>query len=311
MTKFKTLYCKLIKVIRNPRRIIIYLFDLNIFFWLPDKLYLQILYKIRTKMKLNLQNPKTYNEKLQWLKLYDHNPIYKKLVDKYEVRRYVTDTIGESYLIPLLGVWKSFDEIEFNKLPNQFVLKCTHDSGSVIICKDKDTLNVKKTKKKLNKCMNRDYFYLGREWPYKNIKPRIIAEEYMVDESGTQLKDYKIFCFHGKPKMIEVDFDRFTGHKRNLYDTDWNYLDVEIKYPTHPEIKIAKPKELNTMLMLAEKLASVYPHVRVDFYTFDNSIYFSEITFFHASGMGKITPQQFAEEMGAWININQVKQVDS
>lgn len=311
MANPRSMHSKLIKVLQNPRRILLHFLQLNIFFLLPDKFYLQILYKIRMGKKLDLKNPKTYSEKLQWLKLYDHNPLYKKLVDKYEVRKYVADTIGENYLIPLLGVWNAFDQINFNELPNQFVLKCTHDSGSVLICTDKATWNVNIAKKKLNKCMKRDYFYLGREWPYKDIKPRIIAEEYIVDESGTQLKDYKIFCFHGKPRMIEVDFDRFIDHKRNVYDTNWNYLNIETNYPAHPEIKIDKPKELNTMLILAEKLASDFPHVRVDFYTFDHVIYFSEITFYHASGMGKITPLQFFQEMGSWINLDQVKKENS
>jgi hypothetical protein len=161
---------------------------------LSDERALCILFRLKMGKKLKLNPPVTYNEKLQWLKLYDRNPLYTKLCDKFEVRKYISETIGDNYLIPLLGVWDNFDEINFETLPNQFVLKCTHDSGGIVICKDKKRLDYEKAKKKINKSLKRNYYYSGREWPYKNIKPRIICEKYMVDESGVELKDYKLSC---------------------------------------------------------------------------------------------------------------------
>jgi len=269
--------------------------------WIPDKIYIQIFYFLRTKKRLNLKNPVTFNEKLHWLNLYYRNPDYVKLSDKFEVRSHITNTIGEEYLIPLLGVWDSFDDIDFDKLPNQFVLKCTHDSGSVIICKDKSTLNIANVGKYLKIRLKRNFYYKGREWQYNKIKPRIIAEKYMEEYSCGEIKDYKFFCFNGEPKLIQVDFDRFKGHKRNLYSTKWEYIPASIKYPTHPEIKIEKPKKFDAMLNLAKKLSSGYPHVRVDLYSIDNSIFFGELTFSHGNGCEKFTPKAFGIEMGSWM----------
>src|SRR5699024_5952469 len=232
--------------------------------WLPDDIYLKAIYRARMHKKLNLKNPITFNEKLQWLKINDRKPEYTQMVDKYEVRKYIEAQIGEEYLIPLLGVYDTFEEIDFDKLPNQFVLKCTHDSGGLVICHDKSQLNIKRAKKKINKCLRRNYYYLGREWVYKDINPRIVCESLMVDESGVELKDYKFFCFSGEPKIIQVDFSRFTNHKRNFYNLEWDLLDLSIKYPNDPNTKIIKPDKLEEMIKLASKLSSDYPHVRVD-----------------------------------------------
>nr|MDE6606472.1 glycosyl transferase [Lachnospiraceae bacterium] len=216
---------------------------------IPSKYYLSYLYKKITGEKLNLKNPISFNEKLQWLKLYDKNPSYTNLVDKYAVREYVKEKIGDKYLIPLLGgPWHSVDEIDFEALPDQFVLKCTHDSGSVIICEDKSKFDIDAAKKKLNRCLKIKFFYLAREWPYKNVLPAIIAEKYMTDETGYELKDYKVFTFNGVPKLIQVDYDRFQNHKRNLYNTEWEYLPTQIQYPTDSSIKIERPKRLEEML---------------------------------------------------------------
>lgn len=270
---------------------------------IPDKLFLKIKFKYHIGKKLNLKNPQTFNEKLQWLKLYDRNPLYTKLVDKYEVRKYIAETIGEEYLIPLIGIYNSIEEINWNSLPNKFVLKCTHGSGANIICSDKSKLDIEDAKIKLKKWMQRNWYWYGREWPYKNVKPRIVCEKYMVDESGTELKDYKIFCFNGEPKLIQVDYNRFSGHKRNLYDINWNYLPVSIKYPSYPNIIITKPKKLKEMLELARLLSKDYPHVRVDFYYVNNKIYFGEMTFYHGSGFEKFIPKEFEFKMGNLLKL--------
>ena len=186
---------------------------------LGDRVYVKWHYFFRTGRKLNLDNPLTFNEKLQWLKIYDRHENYTRMVDKYEVKKYVSEIIGEDYIIPTLGVWNSWDEIDFNTLPEQFVLKCTHDSQSTVICKDRSTFNFENAKKKINTHLKKNYYWQSREYPYKDLRGRIIAEKYMVDESGYELKDYKVFCFNGKAKYIQVDFDRFKNHKKNIYDT--------------------------------------------------------------------------------------------
>lgn len=261
--------------------------------------------------EIDLENPQTFNEKLQWLKLYDHNPLYTTLVDKYAVREYVSDKIGEEYLIPLIGgPWNTADEIDFTSLPNEFVLKVTHDSGGVIICKDKRKFNTRKAKRILNRALKSNYYYRGREWPYKNVKPRIIAEKYMVDESQKELKDYKIFNFQGKPRVIEVDYDRFVNHKRNLYTTDWKYIDLMLQYPTDPQHKIERPKSLNRMLELAEILSKDMPHVRTDFYVIGEKIYFGEMTFYHGSGFEKFDPLEWNKTFGDWLVLPEKNKYD-
>ncbi|WP_102348319.1 ATP-grasp fold amidoligase family protein [Bacillus sp. Marseille-P3661] len=270
---------------------------------LPDKTFLRLKYRYSTGKKLNLSSPIAFNEKLQWLKLYDRRPEYTNYVDKFNVRSYIKGTIGEEYLIPIHDVYESVDEIDWDKLPSSFVLKCTHGSGSNIICKDKKKLNIEEAKYKLEKWMKRNWFWYGREWPYKNVKPKIVCEKFMVDESGKELKDYKFFCFNGEPKIIQVDYNRFNGHKRNLYDTEWNYIPASIKYPTDENTIIKKPESLEKMISLARVLSKGYPHVRIDFYLINEKIYFGEMTFHHGSGFEKFEPESLGEKMGNWINI--------
>ncbi len=293
---------KIISYIKCPLKIIIFLAQRNIIH-INDETYLKMLYKVILGQKLNLKNPQTFNEKLQWLKLHDRNPEYTKMVDKYEAKKYVASKIGEEYIIPTLGVYDKFDDIDFNKLPNQFVIKCTHDSGGLVICKDKNKLDIKKARKKINKCLKRNFYWIGREWPYKNVKPRIIIEQYMTDESKVELKDYKIFNFNGKAKIIQVDYNRFVEHKRNLYDTDWNYIEAAIEYPTDKNVKINKPKSIEKMLELAEVLSKEIPHVRTDFYCIEDKIYFGELTFYHEGGFGKFSPEEFDRELGEWLKL--------
>lgn len=273
---------------------------------LPDKIYLKIKYKHKLGKKLNLKNPQTYNEKLQWLKLYDRKPMYTKMVDKYEAREYIAEKIGKEYLIPLIGVYDNFNDIDFESLPNQFVIKATHDSGSVIICKDKAKFNIGKAKEKIEKCLKYNFYYPGREWPYKNIKPRIVIEKYMEDESGFELKDYKFFCFNGKVKCLKIDFDRFTEHKANYYNRKFELLKFgETICPPDFNKKLEKPKKFDKMIELAEKLSKDITFLRVDFYEIDNKIYFGELTFFPASGFGSFEPKEYDNILGDWLKLDE------
>jgi hypothetical protein len=275
---------------------------------LTDKSFLKLQFRLFFGRKLDLKNPQTFNEKLQWIKLYDRKDEYTQMSDKYEVRKYISQTIGEEYLIPLLGVWDTFSDIDFNTLPNQFVLKCTHDSGSVFICHDKKTLDVKDLQEKIEKRFKYKYFYHGREWCYKNVRPRIIAEKYMVDESGTGLKDYKIFCFNGNPKIIEVDIDRFTNHKRNFYSPEWEYQPVQNgKPPTNPSLIIKKPLGLDEMLNIATILSKDIPHIRVDLYVIGQKIYFGELTFYDGNGFNEYNPPEWDFILGSWLQLPNIQ----
>ncbi|UJL48319.1 glycosyl transferase [Virgibacillus sp. NKC19-16] len=294
---------KVLKYIKNPLNLVGLLGARGFLNWVPDKLYLKVIFRAKTGKKLNLDNPRSYNEKLQWFKVYDRKEEYCKYVDKYEVRSYVSRKLGQDYLIPVIGVYDSVEEIDWNALPNQFVLKCTHGSGTNIICNNKEELDINASKKMLNRWMKKNWYWYGREWPYKNVRPRIICEKYMVDESGTELKDYKIFCFNGEPKLIQVDFGRFTEHKRHLYSTDWEFIDAEINHiPNNPSI-IPKPRSLDEMLRCAGIISKYIPQVRVDFYSINNQIYFGEMTFSHHSGFAKFEPESLEMQMGEWIKL--------
>lgn len=297
-------------VIKNPWKIIArytsYLLNRPIIRNLtPESWYLKVRYYFYIEKKLDLTNPITYNEKLQWLKLNYKNPRLTQLADKYEVRDYIKKKIGENHLIPLVGgPWNNFDEIDFDKLPNQFVLKTTHDSGGVVICKEKNEFNIKNAKEKINEHLKRKFYWIGREWSYKKISPRIIAEKYMVDESGYELKDYKIFCFNGIPKLIQVDFGRFSEHKRNFYSPDWKYLGFTTNiYPTDPDINIQRPEKLDYMLSISKKLSKGLPHVRVDLYSIYDEIYFGELTFYHGSGFEKFNPEEWDKTIGELLEL--------
>ena len=269
-----------------------------------DELFLKMKWGIYMNYPLNLNSPQTFNEKLQWLKLHDRKPIYTIMVDKYEAKKYVANIIGEEHIIPTLAVYDSVEEIAFDALPNQFVLKCTHDSGGVVICKDKHIIDIEKAKEKLKRGLQKNYFYQNREWPYKSVKPRIIAEQYMSD-NGKDLQDYKVHCFNGIPKVILVCKDRFAsgGLTEDFYTTAWEHLDVS--RPSHPNSTecIARPAELDEILVLSNKLAKGIPFVRIDFYMINHRVYFGEITFFPASGMVPFCPKNFDDLLGSWINL--------
>lgn len=296
---------KIVKIIKNPKKVIIFLSSRGLIKY-DDRKYLEYVYKEHMGKNLNLDNPKTFNEKLQWLKLNNRNTMYTKLVDKYEVREYVSKVIGSNYLIPLLGVFDSYKEIDFDKLPNQFVLKLTHDSGTVIICKDKTKLNRKQTISKLKKGLKRKYFYLYREWPYKNVKPRIIAEKYMKDNNSSVLNDYKFYCFNGEPKMMFIITERGNDPKINFFDMDFNEINLHQGFKKG-EKKLEKPKKFDEMIKLARKLSYGIPHVRVDFYIINGKVYFGELTFFDSAGLEKFEPEKYDEILGSYIDLNKIK----
>ncbi len=272
---------------------------------LPDLLFLKREFRIRMGYSLNLRNPRTFNEKLNWLKLYDRKPIYTTLVDKYAVKKWVADKIGEKYIIPTLGVWESVEEIPFSELPSQFVLKCTHDSGGLVVCKDKSTLDFSAAKKKLQDSLKKNFYYQSREWPYKNVIPRIIAEKYMEDSGTEELRDYKFFCFDGKMRAMFIASDRqkkFEETKFDFFDRDFNHLPITNGHPNALNVP-NKPKSFDEMIHLAEILSDGFPHVRVDFYEVDGNVFFGEMTFSHWGGFMPFVPDEWNYTFGSWITL--------
>jgi len=272
---------------------------------IPDKQYLKLYYFAKFKKPLDLKDPQTYNAKLQWLKLYDRNPTYTQIVDKYEVKAYVAEKIGEEYIIPTLGVWDRVEDIDFDSLPQRFVLKCTHDSGGLVICKDKSKLDTAAAKKKLKKSLKNNFYYIGREWPYKNVKPRIIAEAYMEDAETGELRDYKFYCFGGEPKVMLLASDRQTEgaeSKFDFYDMDFQHLDFRRGHPNSDK-PVKKPETFEAMRKLAEQLSQGFPHVRVDLYEVNGKNYFGELTFYPGNGMTRFEPEEWDYKMGQWITL--------
>lgn len=272
---------------------------------LSDEAYLKFAFRAKVGKKLDLKDPKTYNEKLQWLKLYNRKPEYTQMVDKYGVKEYVANAIGEEYIIPTLGVWDSFDEIDFDKLPDQFVLKCTHDSGGLVICRDKSKLDKIAAKKKIERSLKTNYYLHGREWPYKNVKPRIIAEQYMEDEKTQELRDYKFFAFDGEVKALFIASDRFAGGeetKFDFFDENFNHLPFTNGHP-NANVLPEKPEMFEEMKELAAKLGEGIPQARIDFYEVNGKIYFGEITFFHWGGMKPFKPEEWDYKFGEWIKL--------
>ena len=288
---------KIVKLFKNPYRIFLFLAQKNKLNNIKDERYLKLIYRAIMNRKLNLTNPKTFNEKIQWLKLYDRNPLYTTLVDKYEVKKYIANELGVEYIIPNIGVWNSFDEIDFDSLPDKFVLKCTHDSGTVVICKDKQSFNFEAAKQKLSQRMKYNYYYNFREWPYKDVSPRIIAENFLTDEESNNkgLTDYKFFCFNGEPKFLYVSTgleDHKTAHISFL-SLDWEFTSFQRSDYAPLETLPKKPSKLDEMLKISKTLAKDFPFVRVDLYQINNRVYFSELTFHPCGGM---TPFKKAED---------------
>lgn len=293
------------KIINNPALLFLTLGHRGLFNWMSDKTYLSIAYRIRMGKKLNLESPETFNEKLQWLKLYNRNPKYTDMVDKYKAKEYVSKMIGTEYVIPTIGVWDKFEDIDFDSLPNQFVLKCTHDSGGLVICRDKQKLDISAVKRKINKSLKHNFYYAQREWPYKNVKPRIIAEQYMEDKEDKELRDYKFFCFDGRVKALFVATDRgnkYEETKFDFFDEEFNHLEIKNGHPNANKVP-HKPKQFNLMKDLAKKLSKGIPQVRVDFYEVNGQVYFGEMTFFNFSGMTPFEPEEWDYKFGSWIKL--------
>ena len=272
-----------------------------------DANYLRIINYLRLGGKLDLNNPRTFNGKIQWLKLHDRKDIYTTMVDKYEVKKYVANIIGEQYIIPTLAVYDFFDDINFDELPNRFVIKCTHDSGGLVICQDKTKFDKVAAKRKINKAMKRNYYYNSREWPYKNVKPRIIVEKYMEDKSVGEIVDYKVMCFNGKAKMIFTCTERFSdGLKVTFFDLDWNKLPFERHYPASKKV-IKRPKNLKKMIEFSEKLSKDITFVRMDWYEIGGKLYFGEYTFYPGAGFEEFTPEEWDYRLGSMLDLGSVR----
>ena len=271
---------------------------------LSDEKYIRKKWKALIGGTLNLEHPSTYTEKLQGLKLHDRRPVYATMVDKYAARQFVSERIGEEYLLPCLGVWDSVDDIPFDTLPDKFVLKCTHDSGSIVVCQDKATFDKKAAKMKLTKALKCNYFHLSREWPYKNATPRIIAEPFLVDSETGELRDYKFFTFGGVPKFMYITKGRRdTGIvTADFFDMDFQHLDMKIDHET-ADVVPACPKNFELMQKFAAKLSEGTPQLRVDFYEIDGKLYFGEMTFFHCGGFCEFTPNTWNQTLGDWIDL--------
>lgn len=269
---------------------------------LSDKAYIKLMFRIRVGKHLNLKNPKSFNEKLQWLKLYNRKDIYREMADKYKVREIIKQKIGEEYLIPLLGVYNSFDEIDFDKLPKQFVIKCNHDSGSVVVCNDKDNFDKEKAQEKIEKALKKDYYLIGREWQYKNIERKIVVEKYLNEISNEDLRDYKFFIFNGKLAYILVCSNRFTKVKFTFFDKNGKFMDCRQGGAEYDK-SIKLPSNYKKMVELAEKLAEDTIQVRVDFYDINGKIYFGELTFFDSSGYAKFSPEEWDYKIGDMLKL--------
>ncbi len=295
---------KIIKVLKNPFLLLAFVVTKISPFIKNDKLYLKILYFCYTNKKLNLNTPITFGEKIQWLKLNSKSKIATQMVDKYEVRRIIEEKIGKEYLIPLLGVWDNFEDIDFNELPNQFVLKTTHDSGTIFICKDKSKINVNKVRKIFNRSLKHNYFLVGREYPYKNVKPRIIAEKLMIQHSGEELKDYKFFCFSGVPKFLFYVPERFSKEVPifNYYDMELNKLPFTSQGHPETDLKL-EIKKYREMVDIVKKICKGFAHIRVDLYNINGKIYFGEFTFFHDGGLIPFTPKEWNKKIGDMIKL--------
>ena len=293
--------------VKHPTRLLVY-FGRNSFLKrMSDEKYLKMTFKDRMGYPLNLKNPKTFNEKLQWLKIYNRRPEFTTMVDKYEAKLYVAEKLGEEYIIPSLGVWDKFDDIDFDMLPDKFVLKCTHDSGGLVICRDKSKLDKEKAREKIERSLKRNYYWSGREWPYKNVKPRILAERYMEDESGNGLRDYKFFTFNGETKFLYLSegLENHATASISFYDLEGNEMPFRRSDFKPFEKKASMPANFGKMVELSNQLAAEInsPFVRCDFYSVDGHIYFSEITFSPCGGSLPFEPKEWDEKLGEWIKL--------
>ncbi len=289
----------------HPRLMIFPLAQRGFLDFLPDKLFLKMMYRARFSRKLNLKKPESYNECLQYLKIHDRNPRYIELVDKYAVRKHISTTVGEEYLAPMIGIYNNPDEIEWEKLPQQFILKCTHGTHCSIICKDKQSFDINSASDQLKKWLKHNYYYDAREWPYKNVKPRIMIEELITPEQGSELLDIKIMCFAGKPEFIVLHRNITNTediHTLNLFTPEWKPIDVEWDCARYTGT-IDPPRKLDKILELAKKLSSGYPHMRVDFMINGDHIYFGELTLYPGAGFKPFLPAEFDVQIGKLVKL--------
>ena len=294
---------KIIQWIKTPKRFFGGIM-LKLSPFLPDKLYLSCMMVIQCGRRMNWKNPQRFTEKLQWLKLYNRRPEYTMMVDKFAVKSFIADRAGIEYVIPTYGVWENVEQIEWDKLPNQFVLKTTHSGGNtgVIICKDKDSLNKRIVEKKLSQSLKTDTYKLTREWPYKNVQRRIIAEPYLEDEYG-ELRDYKFYCFNGEPRVMLVASNRNTSHNFDYFDLDKNHLPIVSTAGPNAPSPVIMPESFDSMKRLARKLSEGLPHVRVDLYSVKNHIFFGEMTFFDSSGYDNMSSDKWDLMFGSWLTL--------
>ena len=299
-----TIVRKLFRAITNPEIRFNYLSSAGFYNHVSDEMFLKKKFELKMGYPLDLENPKTFNEKLQWLKIYDRRPEYTMMVDKYESKNYVASLIGEEYIIPTIGVWDRFEDIEFDELPNQFVLKCTHDSGGVFIVRDKNSMDKEAIRKRIKHLMNQNYYYHGREWPYKNVKPRLIIEEYLESLESNALKEYKIFCFNGEPKLFLVckGAAHGAGRTNDFYDLDFQHIPLCATYPNASQLE-SKPDVYEKLIEIAKKVSKGIPQLRVDTYVVDGKIYVGETTFYHDSGFCRLKPEKYDYEFGKLIEL--------
>lgn len=275
---------------------------------MPDKVYIQMIYRRKFGRSIDWKNPQSFNEKLNWLKVYDRKPVYTTMVDKWEAKKYVSGIIGEEFIIPSYGVYDRFEDIDVVSLPNQFVIKCTHDSGSVVICRDKATFDWNAAKEKIERGLRRNLFWNGREWPYKNVKPRILVEKYMEEDGDQPLTDYKFLCFNGEPKLIEIHKGRYSSHHtQDFYDTDWKL--TEIRQPSDPlsGIQHPKPVHFEEMLELSRALSKGIPQIRVDWYEIKGHLYFGELTFYDGGAFGPFASYEQDLLLGSWMDLSGIR----
>lgn len=275
---------------------------------IPDEPYIKLKYYWAFGKWPNLKKPKTFNEKVNWLKLHDRNPLYTTMVDKYEAKKYVAQRIGEEYIIPTYGVWERFEDIDFDSLPNQFVLKGTHDGGSLIIVRDKSKMDIEEAKKKLTKSLKTNYYWHGREWPYKNVKPRIIAEQYMEDDRTAELRDYKIFSFDGVMKALSIAANQQNEGeetKLDFFDIDFKHLDITNGHD-NADFPPAKPERFEEMKHYTDVLSKHFPYLHIDFYEVNGQVYFGELTFSYWGAMVPFEPEKWDRTFGEWIKVPEI-----
>ena len=299
---------KALELIHSPKARFIFLSNRGFYDHMGDRKYLELRYKMMAGKVLNLDNPKSFDDKLQWLKLYDPNPFYSTIVDKYEAKKYIAGRVGEEYVPRLLGLWNDFDEIDFSSLPSSFVLKCTHDSGGVVICPDKNNFDYKRAERIIERSMKRNFFLQKREWPYKNVKHRIIAEEYLSDDSGEDegLVDYKFLCFNGEPKVMYIGNDIKDDSHEDFFDMDFHHLPLQMGYPMAP-VCPKKPRSFEKMKEIAQILSKDFLHIRVDFFEIDGRPYVGEPTIYQNQSITLTTPPEWDERLASWIDLKCVK----